>query len=417
MEAAPRFLLLTRSLPWPTSIGTCQRTALIHRTLRSLGPVDMLMVSRFDEVNAENRDMLSRDFGLIGVVKPPYRLRRPWWRAQRTLALRVGFGVSWTQPELHWSREISDAVRTALRARRYALVFSRYLQPLAQAGRSWAQPTLLDIDDFPSEVARSGESLRSGEAEPPYVPFMREIEQRTCARCEHVFVAKPTDRAGVGHERVSLLPNVPFVPEGKTPPEALPPADASRTILMVSSFAHDVNVRAVEAFLERMWPRIRAAAPDARFRIVGNGTTPELAARWASAPGVDVAGFVPDLAEAYGACAFSIAPIWEGGGTKIKVLESLLYARTGVIASYSQRGYEETLRHGESLLVAADADEFTAACIELLRRPELRNRLASEGRAVVRASYSTERFQAIVLDAVHTALREGAGIESRGARP
>jgi polysaccharide biosynthesis protein PslH len=411
MDRTPRFLLLTRSLPWPTSIGTCQRTELIHRALSSCGDVDLLLVTRFDEITDQNRDLLTREFGLLGGVKPPDRLSVPWWRLHRSLSQRIGFGLEWTQPELHWSREVARVVRDVMNRCTYDLIFVRYLQPLAQTGRSWRVPTLLDADDFPSEVARGAERLDARDPEPAYIPVMRRIERRTCDRCEHVFVAKEADRISVGHERVSVLPNVPFVPRGKQPPEPCPPARDSRNVLMVGSFAHDVNVRAVDAFLKEVWPRVLASEPLARFQIVGHMPSADLAARWSRIAGVEVHGFVQELAEAYAGCAFTVVPIWEGGGTKIKVAESLLYGRTSVLASHSYRGYEDVLRHGESVHVAHEPGDLAAACIELLQRPDLRKAMAERGSAAVRAHRSVESFQALVVAAVQRALSE------RGVRP
>src|SRR5690606_21015222 len=125
-------------------------------------------------------------------------------------------------------------------------------------------------------------------------------------------------------------------------------AHDSQVILTVSAMRFRVNEEAVDRFVQKIWPRIRAAAPQARFRIVGSQMTEAHRARWGAHAGVEVIGFVERLADAYGACALTVAPIFEGGGTKIKVLESLLYGRTCVVAPHAQRGYEHVLRHGES---------------------------------------------------------------------
>ena len=78
-----------------------------------------------------------------------------------------------------------------------------------------------------------------------------------------------------------------------------------------------------------------------------------------------------------------MCPIFEGGGTKIKVLESLAHGRTIVVARHSIRGYERELVDNESLLIADDEPQLAEACIRLFREDSLRHRLAATGAWVV----------------------------------
>ena len=64
------------------------------------------------------------------------------------------------------------------------------------------------------------------------------------------------------------------------------------------------------------------------FGIIGYRALPV-----AALPNVEVSGFVQDLPPVYERAAFTVAPIYWGGGTKIKVLESLAYGRTCVASA------------------------------------------------------------------------------------
>jgi len=95
-----------------------------------------------------------------------------------------------------------------------------------------------------------------------------------------------------------------------------------------------------------------------------------------------------------------VAPLREGGGTKIKVLESLKLGRTCVVTPHAQRGYGQVLRDGQSLLVGETDEELAAACVRLIEQPELRDRLAATGQEVVRERYSWNGFSRSVRDAI-----------------
>jgi glycosyltransferase involved in cell wall biosynthesis len=194
----------------------------------------------------------------------------------------------------------------------------------------------------------------------------------------------------------SVLPNIPF-PFG-TGRFRFPRRDTGdgRTIVFVGSMAHGVNVSGVDAFVAECWPRIRAAVPDAVLRVYGTGLAEALRTRWESYEGVVVAGFVPDTRRVYGRAAFVVVPVFEGGGTKVKVLEALVHHRTCVAAEQALRGYEGVLRHGESVWVGSRHEDLVRGCVELLARPELRRRLAHKGCELVRRHYTFGRFAHVV---------------------
>jgi glycosyltransferase involved in cell wall biosynthesis len=157
----------------------------------------------------------------------------------------------------------------------------------------------------------------------------------------------------------------------------------SRMILWVGSFDHRVNLEGVDLFLRRAWGSIRNANPGACFRIVGSGLSDKIRRRWAGIAGVEVIGFAPSLAEHYAEAAFTIVPLLDGAGTKIKVLESLGYLRTSVVTRHALSGFEFLLHEGEAVRVVDSLEELVVPATELLRNPTLRHELEARGREIV----------------------------------
>ena len=124
--------------------------------------------------------------------------------------------------------------------------------------------------------------------------------------------------------------------------------------------------------------------------------------------GVVPVGFVADLTSAYRECAFTVAPIFSGGGTNIKVLESLAFGRACVLTEHAHRGYQKTLRHLESVYVAKSAAEMTAGCVELLGKPALCETMGKQGAGIVSEHFSFEAFSKVVEATVLQVLGAGS---------
>lgn len=158
---------------------------------------------------------------------------------------------------------------------------------------------------------------------------------------------------------------------------------------MVGKFGYAPNAEGADFFIDHVLSALRSKVPGSRLRLVGQ-CPPELARRWRSVDGVDVMGFVDDLAPEYASASLVVAPVFSGGGTQIKVLEALGHACGTVVSGFAATGFTPTLRDGEHLLVARNADEWLAQCVKLIRSPAEAERLGWAGRQAVLREYSFE---------------------------
>jgi hypothetical protein len=234
-------------------------------------------------------------------------------------------------------------------------------------------------------------------------------------RAQHLWVCSREDRAFVPADNVSILPNIPFVAEGGEAPGTPAPPPEEPRLLMVGALKYVVNERGVDRFLSATWPAVRAAHPRARFRIVGSGMSGLQRARWRRSAGVEPVGFVEDLAREYAQASFTVVPLFEGGGTKIKALESLLHGRACVVTSHVERGFAPFLVHGESLWVAKDEHAFAEGCIELLGDRTRCDALATRGREQVLKHFSFPAFAEIVRNTLERlSARFPGGVQVQG---
>lgn len=141
-------------------------------------------------------------------------------------------------------------------------------------------------------------------------------------------------------------------------------------VVFIGSMDWDPNIDAVQYFCRDIWPRITAALPGARFRIVGRKPHP-LVLKLAS-PTVEVTGTVPSVIEHLGQAAVVVVPMRIGGGTRLKIYEAMAMGKAVVSTSVGAEGLE--VENNRDILLADDAAVFGDSVIAFLRDPDLRRR-------------------------------------------
>lgn len=219
--------------------------------------------------------------------------------------------------------------------------------------------------------------------------LMRWIEPALCRRHDLILAISEGDQALLapvcGTRPLLMLPLAPAVPADPDAPPAIP---AGRpTLLFVGAMNRAHNIAGVAWFLDHVWPRIRAAQPEARFYIVGGNPPAELRAR-ADGESCFVTGFVDDLAPWYRAATVFVSPMLVAGGLLQKIVDAMALGVPVVATAVCNHGLGAT--PGEHLLTADTPEEFAAAVHTLLRDPEARARLGSAGQRFIQTHYDAE---------------------------
>jgi glycosyltransferase involved in cell wall biosynthesis len=409
----PRFLWVSNHTPFLVDFGGGQRSNLIYRTLRSIGEVDVLLICSPHAPGQTIEQTHGKPEGVIEIVEPLKRGQLPPWRYVRPCAPKLVDKIAYNfgRREIDYMPDprVGAVFHRMIEERSYDLIVGRHLKYPAKAGALNYSPVIIDIDDSELDLYRSiikdrcTSSLRRAVLQ-ARLRSLERIIPKLMNESTSLWVTKEEDLGISGCEKASVLPNLPYEMSLPDPPSALPPNRESKTILFVGMLSYLYNLQGIDAFVKQAWPLVRQAVPDAVLRLVGSRLRTKDRERWATVPGVEVDGYVPHLREAYRDCAFVVVPIWTGGGSNIKVAEALMYGRTCVVSQIAHRGYTNVLRHDEALMVGKNMQEMTAHCVELLRNPERRAKLAETGAPALARAYSFDNFQREVIRTVESAL-------------
>jgi glycosyltransferase involved in cell wall biosynthesis len=217
-------------------------------------------------------------------------------------------------------------------------------------------------------------------------------------RLDAVVVFSEPDRALVARESgvdatvipLTLDPGEPLDPRGADPPR----------VLFFGGFRHPPNAAAALELVS-LYPRLRARRPEALLDLVGADPTPEMTA--AAGRGITVTGRVESMLPFLDRAAVVAAPIRHGGGTRVKVLETLAAGKALVATSRAVAGL--SIEPGREFLLAETDDELVDALERVLVDVELRMSLGRAARAWAERSMGWESV-ADAYDALYARLRE-----------
>jgi glycosyltransferase involved in cell wall biosynthesis len=105
--------------------------------------------------------------------------------------------------------------------------------------------------------------------------------------------------------------------------------------------------------------------PGARLVVAGRASE-ALRDEFEAVDGVTVAGTVDDVSEVYAGAAVALAPATSGGGSQLKLTESLSRGRCLVVSPFAAGGLPGPLRDTDGYRVAADARQFAEAIADAL---------------------------------------------------
>lgn len=397
---ARRVLFISGAYPWPLDNGAILRTFHLASALAARHRLTVVALTRNAASGAaqsplhalcerfvvvDNSDVLNRAGGPFGLWRPIGQ------RLKDVVAPGLPVGIRrW------WSDPLLEALIRLRQTDDYDIVWAE--RPAqAEVARLAGWPNIVvDLPDLDSEAV--GRALRH---EGWYLsrPLhqldwyrLRSYEVSLPTRFAQVVVCKQDDR-----KLLNNRPNVSVVPNGVSArPAADPKVSRAKEMLFVGTMGYEPNADAVKYFMCDVMPGIQRQQTDACLSVVGKEAGGDIQ-QLHDGRTCFVHGHVPDVTPYYQSAGFVIAPIRLGAGTRLKILEALMFGKALVGSSMAVEGLD--LRPGIDLEVADTPSSFANACLELMRDKSRRDRLGQAGRERVLERYEWTRIGSLA-DAV-----------------
>ena len=226
---------------------------------------------------------------------------------------------------------------------------------------------------------------------------MFDYEREVCHAVDRVVAVSEADaetmRRELGVKKVDWAPTGVdtqfFAPPDK-------PAEPVADLVFLGSMDWMPNIDGVTWFAQEILPKIRSERPETTVAVVGRSPGAAIQALGRDLPNFTVTGTVPDVRPYLWGSKISIVPLRIGGGTRLKIYESMAAGVAVVSTTIGAEGLE--INPPQNIRIADDAESFAQACIGLLRRQDERRAVAAAGLDLVRSRFSwdkvVDRFEA-----------------------
>jgi glycosyltransferase involved in cell wall biosynthesis len=215
---------------------------------------------------------------------------------------------------------------------------------------------------------------------------MFHYERRVSRAAGHIAAVSAVDAALMrklfGVTRVSEIPTGVDIEYFAAPPAAERFAD----LVFIGSMDWLPNIDGVRYFVRDVLPLIRRRRPGCTFGIVGRTPVAAIAALPQQDRNIFVTGTVPDVRPYLWGSAVSIVPLRIGGGTRLKIYESMAAGVPLVSTTIGAEGL--SVNPPKDIRIADSPDAFAGQCLDLLDNADERWRLATAALNMVRSKFS-----------------------------
>ncbi len=364
----------------PPDCGDAQRTRLLLQACARMGEVDLLTFA-----GKSNHQMEG-----VNVV---YDERK------RQQGARQSRFSKWTDVSCFTGKDalfpidkgFESVVDEIVNSNDYDLIVSRYFHRTLLCGLwKYHEKLVVDFDDAPSslflnqivEGATLSFKIRMHLASRKAVQVCRKAIKDMRAS----FFA---DQAQAIAYRANYLPNIPYIEGCGSDPDF---RALNRRILFVGQLDYLPNRNGLDHFLEKVYLPLCEKHPEIDMHIVGSLSDENVRNRWQRYPRVKLMGFVDDLIGEYEQAHLAVVPIYQCGGTNIKLLEAMKMKRACVTTKevIEKLGWQEF--NGKSFYAASNDEEFLRYVELMLTNDDANAEVANQGHRLIGEYYSFDSF-------------------------
>ncbi len=225
---------------------------------------------------------------------------------------------------------------------------------------------------------------------------MTRYERKAVSWFDHVIAVSEFDRdlmkAMTDESRITVVPTGVDIAQYQA---AAGESATEPVVIFLGSMDWEANVDGMLYYCREIWPLIKKAVPQARFRIVGRN--PDARIKQLAADDIEITGRVPSVFEHIRQAAVFVVPLRIGGGTRLKIFEAMAMRKAVVSTTIGAEGLD--VNHGRDILLADDPKSFADAVIDLLQNPTRRARFEqAAGEQAARYDWSvvTEQFEEVL---------------------
>lgn len=401
-----RILFLSQLLPYPLNSGAKTRAYFVLRYLAQRNHVTLLAFTRPDDL-PEAKTHLKEFCAEVHTI-PMLRSRKRDLRALlESLSSNQSFVI-----RRDYVPEMAKKIQELLSSGEYEAVHTDQLWMaqyalLAQKMPGEIRKPILILDEH-NACFQIFQRLAEGEGNPLKRLFLerewrslKRFEVRACANFDRLVTVTDEDRATLqglieGQGKGIRLPqfsSIPICVETDSVP-AIKPVKSPPNILHMGTMFWLPNIEGMLWFAREVWPQVEESLPSATLTIIGKNPPLSIQELANGQPGkdpdqnskIEIPGYVADPQLYLERAGVFIVPLLSGGGMRVKIVDGWRWGLPIVSTTVGAEGIH--YRDRENILIADSPQDFAEAVIEVLKDPNLSDRLREKGRGWVEETYN-----------------------------
>lgn len=360
--------------------GDAQRTQLLLRACTRVADVDLITFAGKSESMMDGVKVVYDK--CIKIYEPKQGRLAKWARVLPVTGQKFLFPVN---------KKIESIVDEIIRLGDYDLIVSRYFHRTLLCGLwKYYEKLIVDFDDSPSSffISQITESSSLSMKIRMHLAAKKaeRISRKAIGKMRAAFFANPSHARAY---KASYLPNIPYYESSCSQADF---NTQNRRIVFVGQLDYMPNRNGLDHFFEKIYPSLYSKIFGLEFHIIGLLRDKDVRDRWESYPGVVIRGFVDDLQKEYEEAHVVVVPVYQCGGTNIKLLEAMKMNRACVTTKAVIEKMDWNLDNGRAFYAADNDEEFVDYVVELLRNDQLNIKMAGNGKSEIERNYSFDAF-------------------------
>jgi glycosyltransferase involved in cell wall biosynthesis len=152
-----------------------------------------------------------------------------------------------------------------------------------------------------------------------------------------------------------------------------------RIVVFVGNLKYIPNREAIQVLSSVIAPKVLAKIRNVKFLVVGKLQNET------KLPDLVYTGFVDNVSNVLNICDVAVAPLFQGSGTRLKILEYFSCGLPVVSTSMGAEGLD--VKDGVNIFIEDDLEGFALRIIELLKNRNLSKAMGESARVLVTTSY------------------------------
>lgn len=375
-----KVLMLTPYLPYPLLTGGQTRSFNLIKRLAALGhEVTLFCLVKHDEERKHVAE-LEKFCKEVQVFKRPLK---PW--TLRNI-LKTGFSLFPFLVVRNWAEGETEAIARKLERERFDLIHAETFYVMPHIPKTHIPILLVEqtieylvyrhyVDEFKFWPLKLVLYID--------VAKLKFWEVEYWKRAARVVAMSEDDKKTMLREAPAL--QVDIVPNGvdyRWFNQKVVTRSKEPIILYLGNFTWLQNREAVEVLVKEIWPKIKAEIKNAKLWIIGKNAKNFFSELESEEVRVDE---VEDVRTAYQEASILVAPIYSGGGTRLKNFETFASGLPVVTTSIGIGGTEA--EDGKEVIIKDAPIEIVQAVINLLRDKPLYQKIAQNAKNMVQEKY------------------------------